>query len=84
MVSLDTGMMEPPRSAADEGLPALFWDTIPEDAEEHADYAGIQALIHDESTPDETAENFKVWRCPCPACAGKMYMTGEPMQDCGL
>lgn len=57
--------MEPPGSGGDESLPALFWDTIPEDAEEHADYAGIQALINDETTPDETAENFKV--CVCAA-----------------
>ncbi|GMH40625.1 hypothetical protein BSKO_08529 [Bryopsis sp. KO-2023] len=42
-----------------EELPALFWDEIPENAAENPDYAAIQSLIYDESTPEETVENFK-------------------------
>lgn len=40
-------------------LPALFWDSIPEKAEDHPDYAAFQAL-EDESTPEERAESLKV------------------------
>lgn len=39
-------------------LPALFWDNIPEGAENHPDYAAMQALA-DEMKPEERAENFK-------------------------
>jgi hypothetical protein len=41
------------------GLPALFWDTIPDNAEDHPDYIALKAL-DDETTPEERAENFKV------------------------
>ncbi|MEW5307249.1 MAG: hypothetical protein WDW36_009657 [Sanguina aurantia] len=40
-------------------LPAIFWDSMPETAEQHADYAGLQAMA-EESTLEERAENFKV------------------------
>lgn len=42
-------------------LPAIFWDSMPETAEQHADYAGLQAMA-EESTLEERADNFKVWR----------------------
>ena len=42
----------------DEQLPALFWDTMPDDPESHPDFAALQAL-EEESTPEERAENFK-------------------------
>ena len=51
-----------PQQAADDpnaGLPALFWDTIPDNAEDHPDYIALKAL-EEESTPEERAENFKV------------------------
>lgn len=40
-------------------LPALFWDSMPDNAEEHPDYIAMKAL-EEESTPEERAENFKV------------------------
>lgn len=42
-----------------KGLHPLFWDALPEDAEEDPAYAGIQAL-QEELTPEEKAESFKV------------------------
>lgn len=42
-----------------EGLHPLFWDSIPDNAEEHPDYIALKAL-DDETTPEERAENFKV------------------------
>uniref|UniRef100_A0A383V5T9 Cns1/TTC4 wheel domain-containing protein n=1 Tax=Tetradesmus obliquus TaxID=3088 RepID=A0A383V5T9_TETOB len=39
-------------------LPALFWDSMPDNAEEHPDYIAMKAL-EEESTPEERAENFK-------------------------
>eukprot|EP00775_Hariotina_reticulata_P012859 gene12859-12986_t len=39
-------------------LPALFWDSMPDNAEEHPDYIALKALA-EESTPEERAENFK-------------------------
>eukprot|EP00879_Flechtneria_rotunda_P026899 GHRR01028743.1.p1 GENE.GHRR01028743.1~~GHRR01028743.1.p1 ORF type:complete len:282 (+),score=86.70 GHRR01028743.1:112-957(+) len=39
-------------------LPALFWDSMPENAEEHPDYIALKALA-EESTPKERAESFK-------------------------
>lgn len=50
-------------SLRNEDLPAMFWDALPENAEEHPDMAAIQALLA-ESTPEELAENFRVWGCP--------------------
>lgn len=56
-----SGKAESPTSKEEEEeLPALFWDTLPEDPENNPDYAGIQAIIYGDSTPEETAENFKV------------------------
>lgn len=40
-------------------LPALFWDAMPENPEEHPDFVAMQALA-EESTLEERAENFKV------------------------
>lgn len=50
-----------PQLAEDENasLPALFWDTIPENAQDHPDYVALKA-IEEESTPEERAESFKV------------------------
>lgn len=48
-----------PADDPDAGLPALFWDTIPDNAEDHPDYIALKAL-EEESTPEERAENFKV------------------------
>eukprot|EP00884_Botryococcus_braunii_P014826 jgi/Botrbrau1/23344/Bobra.0051s0004.1 len=42
-----------------EDLPAMFWDSLPENGIEHPDMAAIQALL-DESSPEELAENFRV------------------------
>ncbi len=42
-----------------EDLPAMFWDSLPENGDEHPDMAAIQALL-DESSPEELAENFRV------------------------
>eukprot|EP00798_Chlamydomonas_sp_ICE-L_P019966 gene19966-26676_t len=39
-------------------LPALFWDTMPTDADEHPDMIAMNALSEDE-TPEERADNFK-------------------------
>ncbi|KAF8072387.1 ttc4 [Scenedesmus sp. PABB004] len=44
--------------ANDAALPALFWESMPDNAEEHPDYVALQALA-EESTPEERAENFK-------------------------
>lgn len=40
-------------------LPALFWDHMPENPEEHPDFLAMQALA-EESSPEERADNFKV------------------------
>ena len=55
--------------AAGEGdansVPALLWDEMPEDAPNHPDYMATQALMYDESTPAEQAENFKARLLNC-------------------
>lgn len=43
----------------DEELPSLFWETMPDNVEDHPDYAAMQAL-RDECTPEERAETCKV------------------------
>jgi hypothetical protein len=48
-----------PAELDNKDLPALFWDSMPENVEEHPDYVAMQALA-EESTPEERAENFKV------------------------
>lgn len=48
-------------------LPALFWDAMPENPEEHPDFIAMQALA-EESTPEERAENFKVLVQPLGPC----------------
>jgi hypothetical protein len=64
-----------PQLAEDENasLPALFWDTIPENAQDHPDYVALKA-IEEESTPEERAESFKVSSrgqlCSCPSWQG--------------
>ena len=45
---------------SDAALPALLWDTIPENAENHPDCMAIHSLMYDESTLEEQIENFKV------------------------
>jgi hypothetical protein len=40
-------------------MPALFWDSLPEDAESHPDWAAMEAL-RAECPPEEQAETFKV------------------------
>lgn len=45
-------------------LPSVFWDHIPEGAEEHPDYMAMKAL-EEESTPEERADNFKVLSVSC-------------------
>jgi hypothetical protein len=61
MDSDDEVDITPKQQPEDEGaqLPALFWDSMPENAEEHPDYIALKAL-EEESTPEERAENFKV------------------------
>jgi hypothetical protein len=44
---------------ADAELPCLMWDSVPDDPD-NADYAAMQALMYDECTAAERAENFKV------------------------
>ncbi|GFH19757.1 tetratricopeptide repeat protein 4, partial [Haematococcus lacustris] len=39
--------------------PALFWDELPENPEQNADWAALEALRL-EATPEERAETFKV------------------------
>ncbi|KIY95318.1 Tetratricopeptide repeat protein 4 [Monoraphidium neglectum] len=39
-------------------LPALFWDDMPANPEEHPDYMALKAIA-DECTPEEQAESFK-------------------------
>lgn len=51
----------PSRNLDNKDLPALFWDSMPDNAEEHPDYVAMQALA-EESTPEERAENFKASR----------------------
>ncbi|KAI8468871.1 MAG: hypothetical protein J3K34DRAFT_454284 [Monoraphidium minutum] len=41
-----------------KSLPALFWDEMPDNMEEHPDYLALQAIA-DECTPEERADNFK-------------------------
>eukprot|EP00878_Enallax_costatus_P030282 GHUV01032957.1.p1 GENE.GHUV01032957.1~~GHUV01032957.1.p1 ORF type:complete len:285 (+),score=43.68 GHUV01032957.1:425-1279(+) len=50
----------PKKALIDENaeLPALFWDNMPDNPEEHPDFLAMQALA-EESTPEERAENFK-------------------------
>ncbi len=40
-------------------LHPLFWETMPENPEDHPEYAAIQAL-RDEATPEERANTHKV------------------------
>jgi hypothetical protein len=47
-----------PDQLDNQDLPALFWDTLPDNVEQHPDYVAMQALA-EESTPEERAENFK-------------------------
>ncbi|KAF6259158.1 hypothetical protein COO60DRAFT_1622080 [Scenedesmus sp. NREL 46B-D3] len=49
-----------PSQPADDNanLPALFWETMPDNPEDHPDYIALKAL-EEESTPEERAENFK-------------------------
>lgn len=49
---------QPEAQYTSEILPAAFWDEYPENAENHADYAAINAIL-EESTPDERAETYK-------------------------
>ncbi|BDA47917.1 Tetratricopeptide repeat protein 4 [Coccomyxa sp. Obi] len=49
---------QPEAKYTSENLPAAFWDEYPENAENHADYAAINAIL-EESTPDERAETYK-------------------------
>jgi hypothetical protein len=51
--------IRPQQEDPNAGLPALFWDTIPENAEYHPDYIALKAL-EEETPPEERAENFKV------------------------
>ena len=48
-----------PPGLRNEDVPALFWDTLPEEDSENPDAAAIRAII-EESTPEERAEGFKV------------------------
>ncbi|KAK9907556.1 hypothetical protein WJX75_005927 [Coccomyxa subellipsoidea] len=41
-----------------DNLPAAFWDEYPENKDENADLAAINAIL-EESTPDERAETYK-------------------------
>jgi hypothetical protein len=52
-------MAAPTNDLGNENLPALFWDALPDNPEEHPDYAGLLA-VDDESTPDERAHTLKV------------------------
>jgi hypothetical protein len=45
-------------SLKNDDLPALFWDEMPDNAEDNPDMAAIQAAI-DESSPEERAAGFK-------------------------
>jgi hypothetical protein len=51
-----------PAALNNQDLPSMFWDTMPENPEEHPDYMAMQALA-EESTPEERAENFKAGPC---------------------
>jgi hypothetical protein len=44
--------------STEDVLPAAFWDVYPENREDNADYAAIQAIL-EECTPDERAETCK-------------------------
>lgn len=61
MDSDDEVDITPQQQPEDEhaNLPALFWDSMPDNAEDHPDYIALKAL-EEESTPEERAENFKV------------------------
>ncbi len=50
-------VLPPNLNAAD--VPALFWDEMPENAENHPDMLALQSII-EEYTPEERAANFKV------------------------
>jgi len=51
-------------------LPALFWDALPDNPEDHPDWQAMQAIA-DECTPEERAENFKVCGRPAPQLGGR-------------
>jgi hypothetical protein len=60
MSDSDSEDITPSQPADDDAnLPALFWENMPDNAEEHPDYIALKAL-EEESTPEERAENFKV------------------------
>jgi hypothetical protein len=60
MSDSDSEDITPSQPAADDAdLPALFWESMPDNAEEHPDYIALKAL-EEESTLEERAENFKV------------------------
>jgi hypothetical protein len=73
MSDSDSEDITPSQPADDNAdLPALFWDSMPDNPEEHPDYIALKAL-EEESTPEERAENFKVsleHACVLPSGAG--------------
>lgn len=60
----------------EEPLPALFWDTMPENAEDNPDFAAMEAL-RAESTPEERAETFKVGAQV--GCSGEHMLGASPL-----
>ena len=61
----ETGKGLLPRDAAgnveldNADLPPLFWDSMPENADEHPDKVALDALL-EEDTPEERADTLKV------------------------
>lgn len=47
-----------PSDLCNQDLPAIFWDEMPENAEDNPDMAAINSIL-EESTPEERALNFK-------------------------
>jgi hypothetical protein len=64
------------------GLHPLFWDSIPDNAEEDPNYIALKAL-DDETTPEERAENFKVraGSCAQQQCQPGMAWGGSSMRS---
>jgi hypothetical protein len=60
MSDSDSEDITPSQPADDNAnLPALFWESMPDNPEDHPDYIALKAL-EEESTPEERAEKFKV------------------------
>lgn len=69
-----------------KGLHPLFWDALPEDAEDDPLYAALKA-VDDELSPEEKAESFKVVAAGALCalfCAAGLASVATPTAGCEL